>query len=638
LGGLFLLPLKGVVQMEKEQWRKQKDIKREKFMTQDEIKDVDTFITELTQRRGDMGTFFSEWDDIEKQYRNDQPEISGRPNSRVNIMNANIEGQVSALVEQNIAITTRGEGPSDEGFAGWARIGLDWTLRKNHIKRILDVHERRRLKFGAAWLTPSWDANACNGFGLAKITPSPINKIYIDGKIKDPLRVQEADSQYETINQSKQYAIETYGKEKADAIDYGGREFADNGVFIEEETMDDETAFTQILRWSRHEGKLRLQEFSGCGLLLYDSHKKGKRKDNQKKAEYDHKPYYKYVNNKYPCFFTGMYPIEGSLYGFGDGKLLKPLQDLINELYDKIRVCARPNIVLFDTNSEIDLSDFDENSLEPRPYDGQASQNPITVEKWGEINAAWWSLLDRIHAETQRVTRFSDLMIGQSKSSDTATEAAIQQQQGNSATDHKKLMLQETLVEVCEYCLGLMMEFYTEAKAFRISEDKSDYQWIDFRKLTEIPVMKPATEAYTRQYKASNPTAETPQWELMEENGKPMTKNIDLDIEISIGAGLPKNKAFLWQMIEKLSGIIGISKDGMQQPLVYVDELRKFVKDYLGIPLNEEEMQNMIASPMGTPESMPMQNANAPLSMGGSPMTGNLSMMRGGQNGNGSGA
>jgi len=131
-----------------EEWRKAKDSKRETFMTADEIYEINECISWLNDRVGDMGTLFAEWEDIENHYCNNQADIPKRPNSKVNLLNSNIEGQVSQLVEQNLAITAKGEGPSDEAYAEWSRIGLDWTLRKNHIKRILDVHERRRLKFG----------------------------------------------------------------------------------------------------------------------------------------------------------------------------------------------------------------------------------------------------------------------------------------------------------------------------------------------------------------------------------------------------------------------------------------------------------------------------------------------------------
>jgi predicted SAM-dependent methyltransferase len=163
---------------------------------------------------------------------------------------------------------------------------------------------------------------------------------------------------------SKSQIIEMYGEEKASAVDYGNFTIENTTVFEETFTTDDIDGATIIQYWSKHKGILRLREFSACGVLLYDSHKTGDRKENQKNNKFDHKPYYKYVNNKYPYFFTGLYPIEGSLWGFGDGKLLEALNDLLNDFYDKIRIAARPNLILFDPMSEVDLSDFDDNSFD----------------------------------------------------------------------------------------------------------------------------------------------------------------------------------------------------------------------------------------------------------------------------------
>jgi len=566
---------------EKEQ---KKYYRQSEFMTDEEITEINECLTLLNQNKGEMSKYYSEWADIDTSYRGDQAKEKNLPNTRVNIFNANIEGQVSNIVDMNMSVMTRGEGPSDQSFANWARIGLDWTLRKNRFKKVLAKHERRRELFGAGIFKVYFDPNEFYGFGLTKICCPPLNKIFIDNKVKDDLRFQEAEYIAETIRYSKTQFINIYGDKKSSAISYGLNSTEDMTTFSEEETNDDDNSATLIQWWSRQEGKLRLREFSGCGILLYDSHKEGGRKDNQKNSNKKIEPYYNYVNNKYPYFFTGLYPIEGKLFGFGDGKLLQPLQKMLNDLYDKIRITAKPNLILYDPSIlEADLSDFDLNSLEPRPANliqGKA----IESVPWGQLNESWWRLLLQIHEEIQRVTRFSYLMLGQRSSADTATEAAIQQQQGNSSSDHKKLMLQETTAEMCEYVLGIMIDNYTEAKAFRIDENKEDYEWIDFRQLANVPVMQPTTQSFRNEYIENNPDKEPPMWQVLEdESGNQVTKNIDLDIEISMGQGLPKNKSFLYQMSEKLSQLVS---DG--QNVIHYPELRKFLKDFLGLPLMDD--------------------------------------------------
>lgn len=623
--------------------KEEKDYVRSDFMTQDEMKEIDDLISQISVNQGNMQDFYGEWADIETAYKGEQPKVDGRPNTRVNMINANIEGQISGIVDQNIAIVARGESPSDENYADFARVGLEWTLRKNYFKKIIDQHERRRLKFGAGILKVHFDPDAISGFGLTKISCVPLNRIFIDCKIKDPLRFQEAEYIAEAIRMSKTQITDIYGEDKANAVSYGSYFIENATVFAEDETIDDETGATVIQCWERHRGTLRLREFSGCGVLLYDSHKEGDRKKNQKKSKYEHESYYQYVNDKYPYFFTGLYPIEGSLFGFGDGKLLYSLNDMLNDFYDKIRIAARPNLILFDPESNVDLDDFDENSFNPRPADLKGQT--VETVTWGTVNESWWRMIAAIHQEAQRVTRFSDLMTGQSSASQTATEASIQQQQGNSAVDQKKQILQVSLQEMCEYILGIMMDSYSEAKAFRLTEDKNDFVWIDFRDFKNVPAMKPATIDFALKYKngleESGKPSELPEWEILtnEKTGEPITKNVDLDIEINVGAGLPKNKTFLWQMVEKLSTMFSIDQNGQKRTVVSYEELREFIKKFIGLPLEDEEIDNMLQQPipgMAPQQPMPqqpqqaMQSADAQLSAGGNPLMSALPKQGGG--------
>ena len=606
-------------------------MKRQDFMTQDEMSEINERICKLTSNVGEMSDLYKQWATIETAYKGEQPKVTGRPNTRINIMNANIEGQLSGLIDQNIAVVTRGESPSDQHYAEFARIMLDWTLRKNYIKKVIEQHERRRIKFGAGVLKVHFDPDAIDGFGLSKISCVPLNRFLIDTKIKDQLRVQEAEYMGEPIRMSKSQVIGLYGEDKANAVDYGNFFIEDTTVFEESQTIDDDDGTTIIQYWEKHKGILRLLEFSACGVLLYDSHKTGDRKSNQKNSEYDHKSYYKYVNNKYPYFFTGLYPVEGSLWGFGDGKLLEALNDLLNDFYDKVRVAARPNLILFDPDSEVNLSDFDDNSFEPRPAD-LSRGNVVETVVWGTVNDSWWRMIAAIHQEAQRVTRFADLMTGQNSSASTATEATIQQQQGNSSTDQKKQILQVTLQEMCEYILGVAMDSYTEAKAFRLTEDKDEYIWIDPREFTKVPAMKPATMDFITKYRQGQEDSgipkEMPQWELLEDSkGQPMVKNVDLDIEVNVGAGLPKNKAFMWQMIEKLSQMFSIDANGMKKTIVSYEELREFIKKFVGLPLEdaEEAMQPQLPmQPQPQGQGQPMLGADSALSANGNPMMSNL--------------
>jgi len=626
--------------------------RRESFMTDEEILRINDYIVDLNLCKGDMSDLYSEWADIEKYYGNNQDDISKRPNSKVNIMNANIEGQAALVAEQEIAVITRGESAGDDEFAEDGRVGIEWTLRKNYFKRPLRMFVRRLLKFGMSAFLVFFDPDAMKKFGLVKIQPISLNCLFVDRHITDILRYQEGDYIARAIPMSRKQNVDVYGEEKADAIDYGMFGFEDTCFEVDSISVMENTS-TIIQYWSRENGCLRLEEFTGDGLLLFDSFKGLSRKENQKDKQSSVHSYYKYTDDKYPIFISSLYQREGNFWATGDGKLLLPLQKLINELYDKIRICARPNLAVYDINADMDLDDYDENSLEPRPFDGTNSPDPVKVYSWGTVNENWWRLLMEIYRAAQRTTRFSELMTGQQDKGgeNTATEAAIQHQQGNIATDDKKGIIEPTLIEVCEFALGLMMEYYTEGKSFRANKDKKDYRWIDFRRLSKVPVKIPATEEYQKEYIDKNADQDVPKWQYITgSDGMPLTKSVDLDIEINIGAGLPKNKAFITKFLTDMSKAILIDETGMQKPVIYWEEMREFLKKYVGLPIKDlDEIKAMVAPPPmagqmpgqpgqvpgqmtgQAPQAAPTANMNAQgLGANNGPAMGNLSVIRGG--------
>jgi len=610
------------IQKYKQDWREQKDIQRNELMTEEERLEVDNLMVLLNNDCTEMQELYDQWSKEEEAYRQKQPENPDDPNSRINIILPVIEGEITQIVDNNWQVTAVGEEPGDDIFADDALIGLEWALNKNDLFKKMTVHERRRNKHGVAFMKVRYDHNFAGGFGCPIIDIVPINKLIVDGKIKNFLRWQEADYIAEKIVYSKSYAYERYGPEKASAISYGVDEWRDDYVFEENYTFADENSFTLLEVWSRFNGKLRVREISSDGILLWDSAKKGERTDNQRETEFTDRPIYKYVNNLYPHFITNKYTSDGRLHGFGDATILLPLQNLVNELYDKIRILMRPNLIAYDVNSDLDLTDIDKDMTTPRGYDGRNLQGgpPLYSIPWGAVNSDVFHLVQDIKQEAQRVARFNDIMIGQGRTADTATEAAIQQQQGNSHTTHEKTTLEHTLSDVCKYMLGLMMEYITEGKAFRLFGERAKnakdmkYAWVDFSSMTNVPGMIPASQEYKDKFKTNNPGVNIPQWEVLENTDetedetidkviknkrKTQTKHLELDINISMGSGLPKNKAFLWQMIERLCQLAVPDVDDPQmpipKPIITWREMRNIVKDFMDLPIdNDKNLQEFV--------------------------------------------
>ena len=77
-------------------------------------------------------------------------------------------------------------------------------------------------------------------------------------------------------------------------------------------------------------------------------------------------------------------------------------------------------------------------------------------------------------------------------------------------------------------------------------------------------------------------------------------------------ASLPENKAFLWQMLERLSGMIVENRN-----VIHWEEMRYVIKEFFGLPMmdieeimkeRQMEAKKMGASGLGTQNTEMLQN------------------------------
>lgn len=470
------------------------------------------------------------------------------PGSSTNIVHANVEGQVSMLLDQSIGILPVPVSPDDAPFAANVQKVLEFIKEKNRLMRKLDLHERRREKYGTGVFRVSFDPKALSGAGLPLIEAVHPKNIFPDPGITDVYRLEEAAFIIETVVKTVHWARRQYGDRIADAIVPGYR------PQYEGDDGGDDT-YLHMLVWTKEKGKLRLVEMTGCGIILSDS------------FEMSEESFY--PGGRYPYFITPLYYREGSIWGKGDVELLIPVQDLINDLDDQIRINARltgnPQR-LVETGSGIDLDAMTNEAglnipttsvgavrnLEAPPLPSYILQRRDTALRY----------------ESQRITRFSDQMTGSKQAGvTTAAEATVLQQGGQMSIQHKKLLLQETLSEVFAYCLEMIRAYWTEEVAVRVADKKGEFIFFrgsDLRYRTE-------------------------------KDGR--EKDAAFDLIVTVGAGLPRNKTAAYQMMSDLYA----------KGLVTGDEVRAFLADYMGMPLSTEPPKS-VSQATGTAE---VENADA---------------------------
>ena len=594
-----------MIEFYEERFKQDSDtVKIDDIMTEEEQKRVSYYVKNyerLKEAMSERMTGDSGWESIEKLYKGkrvDSPIYSDN-NREINVMLPNIEGQIASMTNQNISGTYKGVGYSDQLFASTAGRVCDFILDRNPIRNITKNLGRRYVKFGTCVLTVSWDKDAYGKMGLPKFEAPKISKVFVDDKVNDVvLDLESADYIiHEVGRKSLAWARDEYGDDIANAIALGN----DSDDFGED--SKNEESFTYLRVWTRNNEKRRLQllEISMNGILLSESEASSS--------------YYKNVFDRYPFFFAGMYKDEADSYYFGDGYVLLPFQEYINKLLDVILravMFSSQGRTFADVNSGLNPDDFSKN--DPAIPIMVRNINGIRVERGSGVNEVVFNLLSIMFTKIQEATRFSALMTGNSTGETiTATQAGIQTQQGMSGIEDKKKDISRILGEALSYSLGLCMQFWDSAKAFRIADNGDNFEWIDVREFKNIPEMIPTSAEYRQNYMRSNLDADVPDFmqltntkeeETFDEEGNSLgvetkeegvTKQLELDISVNVGEGLPTNKASLFNLIMSLSQIALPDKGGNVRPLIEYEQFGKMVEDYFGITidsLHQEEESN----------------------------------------------
>jgi hypothetical protein len=574
---------------------------RRTLMDKDQIKRADFYVKKFDELKSEKNTLETEWIEIEEGFASDRStDSTGREIPFVNVITPNIEGQLATMTERNIKASIRGKGVSDEALANTLEPAADAIFRENKIRRKLKKIGRRYLLFGNTYVIPSWDKDMLTE-GMPKINTPMMTNVLIDGMIKDYDDIDEADYIIEEIgSKSIIWARRKFGDELANVLELG-----EQLSMGKDQKMDDTDSFTLLNVWTKNneKGNLQLIKMSTTGLLLEETDM--------------NTPYYTHVNNKYPIFAIELYPKINEIHGFGDGKLLLPLQQLVNRLYDEIILAVKfssQGRTYVDPKARLNPDEFAEADPKKPIFVNNPSQN-IRTERGVGLNQVVFNLLEQIFRKVEEVTRFSALMTGNAQSTGmTATQSNIMMQQGNTGVTDKQTDIGRMLSDVLEYCLGLSLQFWTADKAFRITNTDDDktrnYAWIEPERFKKVPVKVPATREYIENYRLKNKNSKPPEMMVLtDEAGKDMTKNIELDISVSVGEGMPNNKTAMYQMVLQLAQLQIIDEaTGQPRTLFSYDQVKDMMEDILGIKIKEGEKAAVSKAPGGINMNAPNMN------------------------------
>lgn len=578
----------------------EKRAKRASIMSETEIKEAERFLTWYRRAYNDKQRLglTKKWDDINKYWEGDFDYGDDEdPAPNTNITNSNVEGKTALLCDQTIGIQVDPREPGDRPFCDQVRTLADFIKERNKMYRKIEVHERRREMTGTGIFRVIWDFDALNGKGMPDIEPIHPSKLFIDPAITDVYKIQEAQYIIEAKAKSIYSARIEYGDEIADAI-------IPNLDPIQNIIQDsEEDQYVHLMIWTRYndEGKikLRLVEMSGDGVILKDTKKKwkeykkkkadeliakqtklleqGKKKEAEKLKNEE---FELFPNSKYPYFLTPDMYRENTVWGKASAELILPISDQVDEIDDNVlknaRLTGNP-MALVENSSGIDPEKITNAPGQMIPT------NNINGFKWQAPPSIPTYIMNKrtelINSDRIIVSRFSDQMIGKQQSGvDTATESLALQNSGNSMIEHKKALLQETLSEVFEYAIDLALLNWNTTMLFRITgkNGEDDFESFNPDILNHVPVMIEADSDYRNEYRKNNPNAKPEDYRYMQaDDGE--TRAIMYDLNVTVGAGLPNNRAYRYSIVRQSYADKAITKK----------EYRNYLIKQLGLNLQE---------------------------------------------------
>ena len=345
--------------------------------------------------------------------------------------------------------------------------------------------------------------------------------------------------------------------------------------------------------------KLRLVEMSGDGVILKDTRKKldeykKKKSDDliekqtklleqgktEEASKLKNEEFELFPNSQYPYFLTPDMYRENTVWGKASAELMLPISDQVDEIDDSIQRNARL------TGNPMSLVE-NSSGIDPEKITNAPGQmvptNNINGFKWLTPPSIPTYILnkrtDLINNDRIIVSRFSDQMIGKQQTGvSTATESLALQNSGNSMIEHKKALLQETLSEVFEYAIDLALLNWNTTMLFKITGKNGEDDFTSFNPdvLNHVPVMIESDSDYRKQYKERNPEAKPEDYEFMQSDDNE-TRKIMYDLNVTVGAGLPNNRAYRYSIVRQSYVDKAITKK----------EYRKYLIKQLGLNLQE---------------------------------------------------
>lgn len=518
-----------------------------------------------------------------KHSRQNPPQTETDPGSVTNIIHPIIESMIADLIDKPYSVGAKGKEPSDELYSDQVKHLLEFALEKNQFKLKQNTSEHDRLELGTTIAKVWFDSDELDGKGLPKFEIISPENFFPDPKVTTAHDLQEGEFVIHAVPRPLSWIRKRFpelGK-------YVVREVSvpyDPEIFTEDESdeiscITSEKALLLECYQKDDNGEIYSLHVAN-NIVLEDSLEvlKGKRLQRQ---------------NRYPFVMIPCFIQRGHPWGQSVVELLIPTQDIINELDDQERLIHR-----LMGNPQIVVGMGAGKGFNHRKWTNATGlripmrdHNAFTVVPAASPTSALIQRREKGFEEANIVSGRPDVNRGERPGQITAASAIISlQQAGQKIPNHMAEMYKESWKEVLDLLYDEILYNWEDEMWVRINGEKPDYKFYDPSKIKNVPMLIPNA--------AAGPDEDT-LTQLLDDSGAVMTRDAQYDFNLSMGNGLPNDKAFIYTTLVELSKVAIAGK-----PLISWKELREYLRDEVGMPLMDDDTVTAELQPP-TPISLP---------------------------------
>ena len=191
-----------------------------------------------------------------------------------------------------------------------------------------------------------------------------------------------------------------------------------------------------------------------------------------------------YDHGLYPFVTMALYPIEGSICGYGITDIGRDTQLQIDQLnkaiVDNAKAGAIPRYFVRDDGS-INLKEYEDLSRQFVKVEGSIDETNIRPIDHKHLDSIYFNVLQQKIDELKYVTSNQDVNNGAAPNGVTSASgiAALQETSGKNARSSNKTFHRE-FRDLCYQIVELMRQFYDTPRTFRINPDGMNEQFVQY--------------------------------------------------------------------------------------------------------------------------------------------------------------